>query len=100
MGRRRLTAILAVVLLRLNPALADGDAQQQTTAAATGVTAPAAPPGDPQQATAAATDVTAPAAAPADLDEIVVHGIRRGDLILPTTVTSPSAYGLGLSVMD
>ena len=35
-----------------------------------------------------------------DLDEIVVHGIRRGDLILPTTVTSDSAYGLDLSVMD
>ena len=28
-----------------------------------------------------------------DLDEIVVNGIRRGDLVLPTTVTSTSAYG-------
>jgi outer membrane receptor protein involved in Fe transport len=35
-----------------------------------------------------------------DLDEIVVNGIRRGDLILPTTVTSTSAYGLDLGVMD
>ncbi len=35
-----------------------------------------------------------------DLDEIVVNGIRRGDLILPTTVTSDSAYGLELGVMD
>jgi outer membrane receptor protein involved in Fe transport len=35
-----------------------------------------------------------------DLDEVVIHGIRRGDLILPTTVTSGSAYGLDLGVMD
>ena len=35
-----------------------------------------------------------------NLDEIVVNGIRRGDLILPTTVTSTSAYGLDLGVMD
>jgi outer membrane receptor protein involved in Fe transport len=45
-----------------------------------------------------------PAAAPAgssdNLDEIVVNGIRRGDLIMPTTVTSNSAYGLDLGVMD
>jgi len=34
------------------------------------------------------------------LDEIVVNGIRRGDLIMPTTVTSDSAYGLDLGVMD
>ncbi len=35
-----------------------------------------------------------------DLDEVVVNGIRRGDLVLPTTVTSGSAYGLDLGVMD
>jgi outer membrane receptor protein involved in Fe transport len=35
-----------------------------------------------------------------DLDEIVVNGIRRGDLVLPTTVSSDSAYGLDLGVMD
>ena len=35
-----------------------------------------------------------------DIDEIVVNGIRRGDLILPTTVSSTSAYGLDLNVMD
>ena len=35
-----------------------------------------------------------------DLDEIVVNGIRRGDLVLPTTVSSTSAYGLDLEVMD
>ena len=35
-----------------------------------------------------------------NLDEIVVNGIKRGDLILPTQVTSTSAYGLDLGVMD
>jgi outer membrane receptor protein involved in Fe transport len=35
-----------------------------------------------------------------DLDEVIVNGIRRGDLVLPTTVTSSSAYGLDLGVMD
>jgi outer membrane receptor protein involved in Fe transport len=35
-----------------------------------------------------------------DLDEVVINGIRRGDLIMPTTVTSGSAYGLDLDVMD
>ena len=48
----------------------------------------------------AATSGTAAAAAQGDLDEIVVNGIKRGDLILPTTVTSGSAYGLDLNVMD
>jgi len=40
------------------------------------------------------------AASSGDLDEIVVNGIKRGDLIMPTTVTSNSAYGLDLGVMD
>ena len=35
-----------------------------------------------------------------DLDEVVINGIRRGDLIMPTTVTSGSAFGLDLDVMD
>jgi outer membrane receptor protein involved in Fe transport len=35
-----------------------------------------------------------------DLDEIVVNGIKRGALILPTQVSSSSAYGLDLNVMD
>ena len=41
-----------------------------------------------------------PAASTGDLDEIVVNGIKRGELIMPTTVTSDSAYGLDLGVMD
>src|ERR1700722_1269246 len=84
---RLLTVILAVALLRLTPAFADTDAEQQTTEPPTSGTAPA-------------SSVTAPAGSAGDLDEIVVNGIRRGDLILPTTVTSESAFGLDLGVMD
>jgi outer membrane receptor protein involved in Fe transport len=43
---------------------------------------------------------TAPGTSSSDLQEVIVNGIRRGDLIMPTTVTSNSAYGLDLSVMD
>jgi iron complex outermembrane receptor protein len=46
---------------------------------------------------------SSPATAPAstgELDEIVVNGVKRGDLIMPTTVTSSSAFGLDLNVMD
>jgi outer membrane receptor protein involved in Fe transport len=56
-----------------------------------------------QQLASAATASTAGASAASsggDLDEIVINGIKRGDLILPTTVTSTSAYGLDLGVMD
>ncbi len=35
-----------------------------------------------------------------DMDEVIINGIRRGDLVLPTTVSSSSAYGLDLGVMD
>jgi len=49
-----------------------------------------------QQSTASAT----PPTSTGDLDEIVVNGIKRGELILPTQVTSTSAYGLDLGVMD
>jgi outer membrane receptor protein involved in Fe transport len=73
---RRLIAILGLALLRLTPATAD-DAGE-----------------------AAAAPSATPVASSGDLDEIVVHGIRRGDLIMPTTVTSASAYGLDLDVMD
>ena len=47
-----------------------------------------------------AAPVSAVAASSGDLDEIVVNGIKRGELILPTQVTSTSAYGLDLGVMD
>jgi outer membrane receptor protein involved in Fe transport len=53
-----------------------------------------------QQTTASAAVSTAPAGSSDNLDEIVVNGIKRGELILPTTVTSTSAYGLDLGVMD
>jgi outer membrane receptor protein involved in Fe transport len=51
------------------------------------------------QQTAAPASTTPPTSS-GDLEEIVVHGIKRGELILPTTVTSDSAYGLDLGVMD
>jgi outer membrane receptor protein involved in Fe transport len=78
---RLMTAILAAAPLSLNLAFADGEAPAPST---------------PQPAASTAT----PMSASEDLDEIVVNGIRRGDLILPTTVTSTSAYGLDLGVMD
>jgi outer membrane receptor protein involved in Fe transport len=49
---------------------------------------------------AQAQQTTAPATSADALDEIVVNGIKRGELILPTTVTSTSAFGLDLGVMD
>jgi hypothetical protein len=52
----------------------------------------------PAVAETAAAD--APPASSGDLDEIVVNGIKRGELILPTQVSSSSAYGLDLGVMD
>ena len=53
-----------------------------------------------QVARAQQTAAAAPPTSSGDLDEIVVNGIRRGELILPTQVTSTSAYGLDLGVMD
>jgi outer membrane receptor protein involved in Fe transport len=46
------------------------------------------------------TSAASGATSSGDLDEVVVNGIKRGELILPTTVTSTSAYGLDLGVMD
>jgi len=51
-------------------------------------------------ATSSAPTATTQLGSSDNLDEIVVNGIKRGDLILPTTVTSTSAYGLDLGVMD
>jgi len=53
-----------------------------------------------EPATGTATPTSTAANTAGDLDEIVVNGIRRGDLVLPTTVSSDSAYGLDLGVMD
>ena len=79
---RRVSSVLAMtpILMHCNITRADAGADQ-----------PAVKP---------PTDVTTPMASPTDLDEIVVHGIRRGDLILPTTVSSTATYGLELGVMD
>jgi outer membrane receptor protein involved in Fe transport len=48
----------------------------------------------------ASTAAATPATSSGDLDEVVVNGIKRGELILPTQVSSSSAYGLDLNVMD
>jgi outer membrane receptor protein involved in Fe transport len=56
-----------------------------------------------QQAPAADAPAAAPAAASPKVDEleaITVNGVRKGDLIMPTTVTSTSAFGLDLGVLD
>jgi outer membrane receptor protein involved in Fe transport len=53
-----------------------------------------------QTQTPAAQPATSALGSSENLDEIVVNGIKRGDLILPTEVTSTSAYGLDLGVMD
>src|ERR1700733_1383965 len=58
------------------------------------------PPAEAQQAGQTTNPVPAAVGSSDNLDEIVVNGIRRGDLIMPTTVTSGSAYGLDLGVMD
>ena len=47
-----------------------------------------------------ATKSQTAATAAGDVDEVVVNGIKRGELIMPTTVTSGSAFGLDLGVMD
>jgi outer membrane receptor protein involved in Fe transport len=60
------------------------------------LTVPYAALAEPTTSTSAASGT----AAGGDLDEIVVNGIKRGELILPTTVSSTSAYGLDLGVMD
>jgi outer membrane receptor for monomeric catechols len=63
----------------------DAQAQQTPASGASAASSPAA---------------GSPATAADNLDEIVVNGIKRGELILPTQVTSTSAYGLDLGVMD
>jgi len=52
-------------------------------------------------APAAPASAAAPAGA-GDLpsQQVVVNGIKRGELVLPTTVTSSSAFGMDLQVLD
>ena len=83
---QRIRVLIAASLL-LSGAFQAAQAQQSSTSSA-----PAAAP-------VATTSISA-ATATGDLEEVVVNGIRRGDLIMPTTVTSESAYGLDLGVMD
>ena len=51
------------------------------------------------------TSAASAAASPAPAGElpsqqVVINGIKRGELILPTTVTSSSAFGMDLEVLD
>jgi outer membrane receptor protein involved in Fe transport len=66
----------------------------------TGSESPAVPPPSAASSAPPTAPTPVPAGSSGDLDEVVINGIRRGDLILPTTVTSTSAYGLDLGVMD
>ncbi len=54
----------------------------------------------PQAAATSSSPIPPPAQGQGDLEEVVINGIKRGDLIMPTTVTSNSVYGLDLDVMD
>ncbi len=73
--RNDVSVVLACLLITVSPAVL---AQQNTTSATT----PTATGGSD------------------NLDEIVVNGIKRGELIMPTETSSTSAYGLDLAVMD
>ncbi len=70
--------------------------------AALGVSAAFAQSGTPAaSAPAPATGASAPTSSgELPSQQVVVHGIKRGDLILPTTVTSASAFGMDLNVLD
>ncbi|HTC52048.1 MAG TPA: TonB-dependent receptor [Steroidobacteraceae bacterium] len=79
--------LLIIASLWLCTALGVAQAQQSSVAGATS-SAPVA------------TKSISAATTSGDMEEVVVNGIKRGDLIMPTTVTSDSAYGLDLGVMD
>jgi outer membrane receptor protein involved in Fe transport len=82
-------------------AAADTQGAARTTASATTATSSStAAPTSPAPATQTSPAATTPTTSADSLDEIVVNGIRRGELILPTTVTSTAAFGLDLGVMD
>ena len=49
-----------------------------------------------------ATQTPTPAATPGDgqVDTVTINGVKKGELILPTSVKSSSAFGIDLDVMD
>ena len=49
---------------------------------------------------AAAPASAAAAASELPSQQVVINGIKRGELVLPTTVTSSSAFGMDLGVLD
>jgi outer membrane receptor protein involved in Fe transport len=80
--------------------LAASHAALADDAAATAAADPASAPATNAAAAPTAAATANAATGTSDLEEVIVHGIKRGDLIMPTTVTSESAYGLDLGVMD
>jgi outer membrane receptor protein involved in Fe transport len=99
-GNRKARSWVRAAVIAACAGLAANHAALADDAAATAAADPASTP-----ATNAAGAPTAAATANAatgtsDLEEVIVHGIKRGELIMPTTVTSGSAYGLDLGVMD
>jgi hypothetical protein len=87
-------SVLAYAAVFNLAAMAHAFAQQSAAAPTT--------PSSTPQATTTPAPKAAPKAAPKTdaLSEVVVHGIRRGEFILPTTLNSTSAYGLDLNVME
>jgi outer membrane receptor protein involved in Fe transport len=94
---KQVSGIFGLLVLSAALVATGGRAQAQQTESTTAPTATPTPAATPSPTAAAAPT---PQGASGDLDEIVVNGIRRGDLIMPTTVTSGAAYGLDLGVMD
>ncbi|HEY8027168.1 MAG TPA: TonB-dependent receptor [Burkholderiaceae bacterium] len=83
------------VVLALGAMLPVGAALAQVTDGAVKDAATSDAAGDAAKASSSAA-----ARSTQQTDTIVINGIRRGQLILPTTVDSSSAYGLDLGVMD
>jgi outer membrane receptor protein involved in Fe transport len=75
-------------------------ARGQQAAANASSAASASPSPDPAAANASPPPTPASAQGQPNLQEVIINGIKRGDLIMPTTVTSNSVYGLDLGVMD
>jgi len=94
--------LLAILALACTSRAALGQQAPATDAAAPAPAPAPAPANAPASSPApgAPGAPSAPATKEDTLEAIVVNGIRRGDLIMPTTVTSTSAFGLDLGVME
>jgi len=91
-GRVRYLALAIGAMFPIGAAFAQATDAAKDAAPAPSETAPAAD--------AAPASSSAAARSTQQSETIVINGIRRGQLILPTSVDSSSAYGLDLGVMD